>query len=118
MFRSCLSEKRVYRGCQSTDEQPEASEGESLQTGNSRLNLNSHKCQIIVSNVTKCILKRTLIISSQRNSKSTKLVDKRKQIEWLRHVQHIGQCDARSSNNKWQARIPARRLCGWVTEGW
>ena len=126
MFRSCLSEKHVYHGCQSTDEQPEASEGESSRIGNSRLNLNSHKCQIDVSNVTKCILKRTLIIygktpnktimiSSQRNSKSTKLVDKRKRP---RHVQHIGQCDARSSNNKWQAEIPARRLCGWVTEGW
>ena len=32
MFRSslasCLSEKHVYRGCQSTDDEPEASEGE------------------------------------------------------------------------------------------
>ena len=32
MFRSslasCLSEKHVYRGCQSTDGEPEASEGE------------------------------------------------------------------------------------------
>ena len=53
MFRSCLSEKHVYRGCQSTDERPEASEGESSRTGNSRLNLNSYKCQIVVSNVTK-----------------------------------------------------------------
>ena len=62
MFRRCVSEKHVYRGCQSTDEQPEASEGESSRTGNSRLNLNSHKCQIVVSNVTKCILKRAIII--------------------------------------------------------
>ena len=38
---------------------------------------------------------------------------------------HIGQCYhsinrlwcyARSSNNKWQAKIPARRHCGWVTD--
>ena len=47
MFRSslasCLSEKHVYRGCQSTDDEPEASEGEASQTGHSRLNLNSHK---------------------------------------------------------------------------
>ena len=62
VFRSCLSDKHVYRGCQSTDEQPEASEGEFSRTGNLRLNLNSHKCQIVVSNVTKCILKRTLIM--------------------------------------------------------
>ena len=34
VFRSCLSEKHVYRGCQSTDE-PEVSEGESSRTGNS-----------------------------------------------------------------------------------
>ena len=27
-----------------------------------------------------------------------------------------GQCDARSSNNKCQAAIPARRHCGWVTD--
>ena len=52
MFRSCLSEKHVYRGCQSTDE-PEGSEEEASQTGNSRLNLNSHKRQIVVSNVTQ-----------------------------------------------------------------
>ena len=44
--------------CQSTNE-PEASEGESARTGNSRLN---HKRQIVVSNVTKYLLKRTLII--------------------------------------------------------
>ena len=23
-----------------------------------------------------------------------------------------------ATNNKWKAEIPARRLCGWVTEGW
>ena len=51
MFYSCLSEKHVYRGCQSTNER-EASEGESSRTGNSRLNPNSHKRQIVVSNVT------------------------------------------------------------------
>ena len=52
-------------------------------------------------------------------------VDRRKQLKWRRHVHHIGQCDARSSNNKCQAEIPARRHCGWVTdrsilrpEGW
>ena len=49
MFRSslasCLSEKHVYRGCQSTDDEPEASEGEASQTGHSRLNLNSHNRQ-------------------------------------------------------------------------
>ena len=55
MFCSCLSEKHVYRGCQSTNE-PEASEGESLRAGNSRLNPNSHKRQIVVSNVTKYVL--------------------------------------------------------------
>ena len=54
VFHSCLSEKHVYRGCQSTDE-PEGSEGESSRTGNSRLNINSHKCQIVVSNVTQSI---------------------------------------------------------------
>ena len=61
MFYSCLSEKHVYRGCQSTNE-PETSEGESSQTGNLRLNPNSHKHQIVVSNVTKYLLKRKLII--------------------------------------------------------
>ena len=43
MFCSCLSEKHVYRGCQSTNE-PEASEGESSRTGNSRLN-QAAKCK-------------------------------------------------------------------------
>ena len=61
MFYSCLSEKHVYRGCQSTNE-PEASEWESSRTGNSRLNPNSHKRQIVVSNVTEYLLKRKLII--------------------------------------------------------
>ena len=73
MFRSCLSEKHVYRGNvvanQSTDE-PETSEGESSRTGNSRLNLNSHKCQIVVSNVTKYLIKRTLIIYSKTPDKT------------------------------------------------
>ena len=32
MFYCCLSEKHVYRGCQSTNE-PETSEGESSRTG-------------------------------------------------------------------------------------
>ena len=54
MFRSslasCLSEKHVYRGCQSTDDE---SEGEASQTGHSRLNLNSHKRQTVVSNVSQ-----------------------------------------------------------------
>ena len=58
MFYSCLNEKHVYRGCQSTNE-PEASEGESARTGNLQLN---HKRQIVVSNVTKYLLKRKLII--------------------------------------------------------
>ena len=49
------------RGCQSTNE-PETSEGESSRTGKSRLNPNSHKRQIVVSNVTKYSLKRKLII--------------------------------------------------------
>ena len=69
--------------------------------------------------VVRCVYKakhQIRLLSSQLNSKYTKLVDKRKQIKWQRHVQHIGQCDARSSNNKWQAEIPARRLCGWVTD--
>ena len=57
----CLSEKHVHRGCQSTNE-PETSEGESSRTGKSRLNPNSHKRQIVVSNVTKYLLKRKLII--------------------------------------------------------
>ena len=61
MFYSCLSEKHVYRGCQSTHEQ-EASEGESSRTGNSRLNPNSHKRQFVVSNVKKYLLKHKLII--------------------------------------------------------
>ena len=61
MFRSGLSAKHVYRGCQSTDE-PEASEGEASRIGNSRLNLNSHKRQIVVSNVTKYLLLCKLII--------------------------------------------------------
>ena len=61
MFYSCLSAKHVYRGCQSTNE-PEGSERESSQTGNSRQNPNSHKRQIVVSNVTKYLLKRKLII--------------------------------------------------------
>ena len=68
MFYSCFSEKHVYRGCQSTNE-PEASEGESSRTGNSRLNPNSHKRQIVVSNVTKYLLKchsRVLIIRARR----------------------------------------------------
>ena len=51
----------IYRGCQSTNE-PEASEGECSRTGNSRLNGNSHKRQTVVSNVTKYLLKRKLII--------------------------------------------------------
>ena len=55
------SDTFVYRGCQSTDE-PEASEGLASRTGHSRLNLNSHKYQIVVSNVTKYLLTRTLII--------------------------------------------------------
>ena len=38
------------------------SEGESSRTGNPRLNPNSHKRQIVVSNVTKYLLKRKLII--------------------------------------------------------
>ena len=41
MFRSslasCLSEKHVYRGCQLTDDEPDASEGEASRTGHSRL---------------------------------------------------------------------------------
>ena len=61
MFYSGLSEKHVYRGCQSTNER-EASEGESSRTGNSRLNPNSHKRQIVVSNVTKYLVKRRLIL--------------------------------------------------------
>ena len=68
MFYSCLSEKHVYRGCQSTKNEPEASEGESSRTGNSRLNTNSHKSQIVVSNVTKYLLKRKLIIGEGRVS--------------------------------------------------
>ena len=48
-------------GCQSTNE-PEASEGKSSRIGHSRVNLNSHKFQIVVSNVTKYLLKRPLII--------------------------------------------------------
>ena len=62
MFYSCLSEKHVYRGCQSTKNELEASEGESSRTGNSRLNPNSYKRQIVISNVTKYLLKRKLII--------------------------------------------------------
>ena len=61
MFCSCLSEKHVYRRCQSTNE-PEAAEGESSRTGNSRLNPNSHKRPIVVSNVTRYLLKRKLNI--------------------------------------------------------
>ena len=61
MFYSCLSEKHVYRGCQSTNER-EASKGESSRTGNLRLNPNSHKRQIVVSNVTKYLVKRRLIL--------------------------------------------------------
>ena len=65
MFRSslasCLSEKHVYRGCQSTDDEPEASEGEASRTGHSRLNLNSHKLQT----VTQYLLKRKLIIQGK-----------------------------------------------------
>ena len=56
-----FSEKHVYRGCQSTNE-PEASEGESSRTGNSRLNPNSNKRQIVVSNETKYLLRRKLIM--------------------------------------------------------
>ena len=66
MFYCCLSEKHVYRGCQSTNE-PETSEGESSRTGKSRLNPNSHKRQIVVSNVTKYLLKRKLIISKAKH---------------------------------------------------
>ena len=55
------SEKFVYRGCQSTAK-PEATEGVASRTGHSRLNLNSHKYQIVVSNVTEYLLTRTLII--------------------------------------------------------
>ena len=60
MFCSCLSKKHI-RSCQSTDEL-EASEGEALRTGNSRLNLISHKRQIVVSNVTKYLPNSRLII--------------------------------------------------------
>ena len=60
MFYRCLSEKHVYHGCQSTNEL-EASEGESSRTGNSRLNPNTNKRQIVVSNVIKYLLKRKLI---------------------------------------------------------
>ena len=77
MFRSslasCLSEKHVYRGCQSTDDEPEASEVEASRTGHSRRNLNSHKRQIVISSVTQYLLKRKLIkhqirrLYSQRN---------------------------------------------------
>ena len=56
-----LERGTCLRGCQSTDE-PEASEGESSRTGHSRLNLNSHKRQIVVSNVTKYFPKHKLII--------------------------------------------------------
>ena len=69
MFRSslasCLSEKHVYRGCQSTDDEPEASEGEASQTGHSQLNLNSPKRQTVVSNVSQYLLKRKLIIQGK-----------------------------------------------------
>ena len=41
---------------------PEASEGLASRTGHSRLNLNSHKYQIVVPNVTKYLLTRTLIV--------------------------------------------------------
>ena len=74
MFRSslasCLSEKRVYRGCQSTDDELEASEGEASRTGYSRLNLNSHKRQTVVSNVTQYLLKRNLIIQGKTLNKT------------------------------------------------
>ena len=66
MFYSCLIEKHVYRGYQSTNE-PEASEGEFSRTGNSRLNHNSHKRQIVVSNVTKYLLKRKLILCKSKH---------------------------------------------------
>ncbi len=77
MFRSslasCLSEKHVYRGCQSTDDESEASEGEASRTGHSRLNLITRKRQIVVSSVTQYLLNRKLIkqqirrLYSQRN---------------------------------------------------
>ena len=74
MFRSslasCLSEKNVYRGCQSTDDEPEVSEGEASQTGHSRLNLNSHKRQTVVSNVSQYLLKRKLIIQGKTPNKT------------------------------------------------
>ena len=74
MFRSspasCLSEKHVYRGCQSTDGEPETSEGEASRTGHSRLNLNSHKRQTVVSNVTQYLLKRKLIIQGKTSNKT------------------------------------------------
>ena len=69
MFRSslasCLSEKHVYR-----DDEPEASEGEASQTGHSRLNLNSHKRQTVVSNVSQYLLKRKLIIQGKTPNKA------------------------------------------------
>ena len=74
MFRSslasCLSEKHVYRGCQSTDDEPEASEGEAVRTGHSRLNLNFDKRQTVVSNVTQYLLKRKLIIQGKTPNKT------------------------------------------------
>ena len=74
MFRSspasCLSEKHIYRGCQSTDGEPETSEGEASRTGHSRLNLNSHKRQTVVSNVTQYLLKRKLIIQGKTPNKT------------------------------------------------
>ena len=119
VFRSCLSEKHVYRGCQSTDE-PEASEGESSRIGNSRVNLNSHKFQICRFKCNKVFTQASINYirqtsnkkrNSQRNSKLTKFVDMAPP-----RAPYIGQCYARSSNNKYQAVIPARRPCCWVTD--
>ena len=74
MFRSslasCLSEKHVYHGCQSTDGEPEASEGEGSRTGHSRQTLNSYKRQTVVSNVTQYLLKRKLIIQGKTPNKT------------------------------------------------
>ena len=68
MFRrspaSCLSEKHVYRGCQSTDDEPEASEGEA-----------SHKRQTVVSNVTQYLLKRKLIVQGETPNKTLYIVN-------------------------------------------
>ena len=48
----------------------DTSEGESSRTGKSRLNPNSHKRQIVVSNVTKYLLKRKLIIQGKIPNKT------------------------------------------------